>query len=51
MAFAKELYNQDLPDRYDWFEDQVRKKLQSDNASLKEYNDVIRYIRVLQGDP
>ena len=25
MAFAKELYNQDLPDRYDWFEDQVRK--------------------------
>ena len=51
MAFAKELYNQDLPDRYDWFEDQVRKKLQSDNASLKEYNDVIRYIRVLQGGP
>jgi len=33
----------------DWLEEQVRKKLESDNAHAADYNDVINYCRNLQG--
>ena len=49
MTFAKELYNQDLPERYRWLENRIDEKLRRDNASFQDYNDVIRYIRNLQG--
>jgi len=49
MAFAKELYNQKLPDRYGWLEDKVREKLDSDNVPFTEYNKVIIFVRQLHG--
>lgn len=49
LTFAKELYNQNLPERYEWIEEKVAAKLLDDNVSVRDYNDVIMYVRNLQG--
>ena len=49
MTFAKELYKQGLPERYSWLEGKVDDQLRRDNASFQDYNDVILYVRNLQG--
>ena len=49
MEFAKELFNIPLPDRYAWLEDKVDTSLGKLNVSLEDYNDVMSFLRNLEG--
>ena len=49
MDFAKELFNIPLPDRYDWLEKRVYQKLQEDNRTTQEINQMINFTRQLSG--
>ena len=49
FAFAKELFNIPLPDRYDWLEKKVDESLRKAKASFEDYNDVMFFLRTLKG--
>ena len=49
LEFAKELFNVPLPDRYEWFESKVVDSLKAANASFEDFNEVLLFIRQLQG--
>lgn len=49
LQFAKDLFNHDLPDRYDWLEAQFYDKMLSDGLDVIEMQEGIDYIRKLQG--
>ena len=49
MAFAKELFNVPLPERYEWLVDKVDGSLRELNASFEDYNDVMQFVRTLEG--
>ena len=49
IEFAKELFNVPLPERYKWFEDKVVDSLKDANVSFEDFNEVLLFIRQLQG--
>ena len=51
MDFARELFNVALPDRYEWLEKKVYACLREANASIKDFEEVMEYVRRLEGGP
>ena len=49
LEFAIELFNVPLPDRYGWLEDKVDDSLRNLNVSFSDYNEVMYFIRELEG--
>lgn len=49
IEFAIELFNIPLPDRYEWFESKVVDRMKEKDASFEEFNEVLLFIRELQG--
>ena len=49
MEFAKEIYNVPLPERYKWLEQKVDEILRRMNVSFEDYNDVMRFVKYLEG--
>lgn len=49
MEFAKELFNVPLPERYQWLEDRVDSSLRELNAPFQDYNEIIRFTKLLEG--
>nr|DAY76425.1 MAG TPA: minor capsid protein [Caudoviricetes sp.] len=49
LEFAKEIFNIPLPDRYQWLVDKVDESLRNANASFEDYNDVMFFLKALEG--
>ncbi len=49
LEFAKEIFNIPLPDRYQWLVDKVDESLRGANASFEDYNEVMLFLRALEG--
>lgn len=49
LEFAKELFNVPLPERYKWLEDKVVDSLKAADASFEDFNEVLLFIKQLQG--
>lgn len=49
LEFAKEIFNVPLPDRYQWLVDKVDESLRNANASFEDYNDVMFFLKALEG--
>ena len=49
LEFAKEIFNIPLPDRYQWLVDKVDESLRNANASFEDYNDVMFFLKTLEG--
>lgn len=49
LEFAKEIFNIPLPDRYQWLEDKVDVSLKANNASFREYYEVMGFLENLKG--
>lgn len=49
LDFAKELFNQPLPERYGWLEDLVYRDLVKENATIKDTEEVMQFVRYLEG--
>ena len=45
----KEIFNIPLPDRYQWLVDKVDESLRNANASFEDYNDVMFFLKALEG--
>lgn len=49
LEFAKEIFNIPLPDRYQWLVDKVDESLRNANASFEDYNNVMFFLKALEG--
>ena len=49
LEFAKELFNIPLPNRYYWLEEKVLKSLKNENVSLQDYEEMLAYLKQLEG--
>lgn len=45
----KEIFNIPLHDRYQWLVDKVDESLRNANVSFKDYNDVMFFLKTLEG--
>jgi len=48
LAFANELFNVPLPERYEWLENKVIESLRKENASLQEYEEIMSNLTLLR---
>ena len=49
LEFAKELFNTPFPDRYEWLKNKVDKSLKQENVSIKDYVEVMEFVKNLKG--